>query len=250
MSRVLVILPSIDIDTTRDCIQTMRFVDPATVPILTAGHGRPDIASVTGPDWTGMSPDVRLTVVYNKLEHNLGVARSWNVGVEQMFEDGYEWLVVCSAAVRFGPPGGRDLIKFLGEANQAIPRPKVIEAGRDLGWHLIAFHRDTLRRVGPFDTIFHPAYYEDRDWSVRFQRAYGVNANTPDFAGPLWPKVDIDAELVQVAHGIKRGGVSVDFVEMEARFHAKWGPNEEYATPYDDASLDWTFTGPHAAVPA
>ena len=174
MSRVLVILPSIDVDTTRACIQTMRFVDPATVPILTAGHGRPDIASVHGYDWTTGTPNVRLTVVYNKPESNLGVAGSWNVGVAQMFEYGYDWLVVCSAAARFGPPGGQDLTTFLNEASQAIPRPKVIEAGRDLGWHLIAFHRDTLQRVGPFDPIFDPAYYEDRDWSVRFQRAYGV----------------------------------------------------------------------------
>jgi hypothetical protein len=165
-----------------------------------------------------------------------------------MRERDHDWLLICSAAVRFGPAGGRDLLRFLDEAHQASPRPPCVEAARGLGWHLLAFHRETLDRVGDFDPIFHPGYFEDRDWSVRFQRAHGVDSRAPGFVGPLWPKVDVDATLTEVAHGLKRGGVTVDMVGMEQRFYAKWGAQEQYATPYNDPELDWTHTGPYEVI--
>jgi hypothetical protein len=240
---VTVVLPSIDPEYTRACIATMRFVDPKSVPVPTRQVAT-DIFDLTGESWHDGKPDVRLVVVYNTPEFNTGVAGAWNVGIEKMYEHGHGWLVILSAGVRFGKPGGMDLIRFLGEARAANPSPMLIEAGRGLGWHCLAFSRKVLDLVGPFDPQFYPAYGEDLDWSVRFQRMTGMGSKAPGFVGPLWPKVDIDAELIEVAHGIKRGGVTVDLVEMNRRFHAKWGENEEYRTPYNDPSLDFTYVGP------
>lgn len=245
-----VVMPSIDLDTTIGCVATMRFVDPSAVPSSRHASALPDIVTVNGTDWAGGAPDTRLVVIYNTPEHNLGVGGSWNRGIEAMRDAEHDWLVILFAAVRFGEPGGLDFLRFLDEAGQAIPHPSCVEAGGGLGWHLLAFHRDTLDLVGGFDPIFWPGYYEDRDWSVRFQRAYGVNSKAPGFVGPLWPKVEVDASLTEVAHGLKRGGVHVDMTLMEQRFLAKWGEHEEYATPYDIPELDWRYTGPRPGTMA
>ena len=135
---VTVILPSIDLENTRACIDTMRFVDPASVPILTGtdAHGDPDIASVNGVDWHDGRPAVRLVVVYNTLVHNLGVAGSWNVGVREMYEHHHDWLVICSAGVRFGEAGGTDFLWALDFQREPWPSYGIgaIEAGNDFGW--------------------------------------------------------------------------------------------------------------------
>lgn len=244
---VTVILPSIDPVNTRACLDTMKFVDPTAFAAEMDGAGETSPVFVgNGLDWTEGKPDVRLVVVYNTPERNSGVAGAWNIGLRMMYEHHHSWLVLLSAGVRFGESGGRDFIKTLHGATEfdVFPvggiGPRVIEAGNDLGWHLLAIHKSVFHKIGYFDENFHPGYFEDRDASVRIQRAYGLNANAPDFQGPLWPKVETDARLDSVAHGILRGGVTVDFLALEDYFTRKWGPNEEYATPFDSGNpITW-----------
>lgn len=186
-------------------------------------------------------------LLIDNTKENRGVAASWNIGVDLVIAEQYDWLIVLSAGIRFGQRGGMDFLHELLMAESLV-----VEADNDLGWHLIAFSREALERVGPFDAIlFHPAYCEDLDWSERYQRAYGLDSHAPDFEGPLWPKVPCDAVLREVAHGLKRGGVVVDLEEMRRRYHAKWGPDGTYPTPYDDPTLDWTYCGfaPLRSVP-
>lgn len=173
-------------------------------------------------------------VVRNTPEENLGVAGSWNFGADVMRTRGDDWLVILSAAVRFGAPGGRDFMRAL-EGRLSLGKPNVVEAGRGLGWHLIAFHRSVFARVGLFDEGFWPAYHEDNDMSYRIQLAYGMDSRAPGFVGPLWPKVNVDATLVEVAHGIKHSGVTVDFAGLANRYAEKWGGKsgeETYTTPW------------------
>lgn len=228
-----IVVPSIDSAYTRECIETMRFVDPATVPDVRHGN---DLVIVNGETWTDGKPQHRLVVVFNTPAHNRGVAGSWNLGVREMYRAGHDWLVICSAAVRFGEAGGLDFIPALYDAPDIGHGIRAVEADDGLGWHLIAFHRSVFQRVGYFDENYWPAYHEDNDLSYRIQLAYGVDSRAPDFAGPLWPKVTVDATLDQVAHGIKRGGVSVDLVELERYYVRKWGgtsTHETFKTPFD-----------------
>ena len=252
---VVIVLPSIVPDYTAACLAT---ISPDVVDVSTLGTmSTPDHAGyfsnifvTNGPTWTDGWPDVRLIVVYNTPEKNLGCAGSWNLGVDAVIRGGYDWLWILSAGVRFGKHGGADFVDILDGLIAARPNVLGAEADGGLGWHCIAFPRHVLERVGRFDPIFHPAYFEDNDYSYRMQLAYGIDSRAPGFVGPLWPKVDVDAKLPEVAHGIIRSGVSVDFVELERRYVEKWGgksPEERWTHPYNDSALDWTHVGQRPA---
>lgn len=63
-----------------------------------------------------MCPELRdATLVVDNTRHNRGVPASWNLGIDRMESRGSEWLVIVSAACRFGPEGGSDLLAALRE---------------------------------------------------------------------------------------------------------------------------------------
>ena len=45
-------------------------------------------------------------------ENNIGFSASHNLGIQKMYDDGADWYIVMSAAVRFGEPGGLDFIEI------------------------------------------------------------------------------------------------------------------------------------------
>lgn len=187
---------------------------------------------------TSMAPELRtqILVVDNAPPNpNLGVAASWNRGVDLCRDAEADWLVIVSAAIRFGPPGGLD---FLAELD-VHPGAAAIEAGWGLGWHLIAFQRQTLERAGRFDENFWPGYYEDLDYSRRIRLA-GLTHEPP----PFWVKVDVDAYVASFAHAERFAGVKADAPRLVAYYEAKWGgpPGQETFThPFGDQArgLDW-----------
>lgn len=163
-------------------------------------------------------------------EHNLGIMRSHNLGIDRMRETGAEWLVVCSAALRFGPAGGLDLIDHLDR----MENYRVVEAAGVFGWHLIAFHRDAIDAVGRWDANFSPYGFDDIDWSVRYQLAYGTG-------GQLWDKVPVDVMDEGMGHSIKLAAVDAPAEPRIAYFERKWGRHPgawqepTYEHPFDDA---------------
>lgn len=177
---------------------------------------------------------------------NRGVGGSWNLGIDRVLAEDRDWLVICSAAMRFGKEGGLDFVEKLYGYDKSQPHVDgiplyytlAVEAANDIGWHLIAFRRNTLEKVGYFDELFYPGYEEDIDMSWRIQKAYGLGPK--DF--PLFPKVDVDASLLEVAHGIKRGNVQIDLVGQKEKYRRKWGdtsPNEKWERPYNNPLLNW-----------
>lgn len=243
---VTIVLPSIHVPYTRACLASLdpRIVDVGLLPTPHEPQRETKVCIVNGCDWTDGHPDVRLAVIWNTPKHNLGVAASWNIGISDVLANRRDWLVILSAGVRFGPRGGRDFLGWLRDFQEERPDILGVEGGDGLGWHLLAFPRHVLERVGEFDAEAFPSYFEDNDYSVRIQRAFGRDTKDPEFQGPLWPKVTVDAHLESVAHGIKLGNVTVNFEELRRRFERKWGPDESFATPYNDPSLDYTYTGP------
>lgn len=243
--KCVIVLPSIVPEFTQACLATVHpsLIPPSELPTPPTRPQETVTHIVNGTQWKEGRPELRLAVVYNTPEHNLGVAGSWNVGRAETLRTSADWLVVLSAAVRFGPRGGRDFLGVLSPASAKSSLIPVVEAGNGLGWHLIAFHNSLLRKIGPFDPIYSPAYFEDNDYMVRIQRAYDRDTKAPGFVGPLWPKVETDATMVEIAHGIKRSGVHIDMEGLKAKFVEKWGPDEAFRTPYNDPSLDWTYVG-------
>ncbi len=177
-----------------------------------------------------------ITIVDNT-QTNRGVAASWNVGIDAMEQRGARWLVLISAAIRFGAPGGDD---FLDALAADVDSPAV--EATFMGWHLIAFRAETIERVGRFDEAFWPGYYEDIDYGRRAALAYRL-------APPYWSKVECDVAHAGHGHGILLGGVEIDNAKVERTYRRKWGGpkgSETYRQPYNDRHCDHTFTGPHA----
>lgn len=188
-----------------------------------------------------------ITVVDNTA-HNRGVAASWNIGAREVVDRRIDWLVVLSAAVRFGPAGGVDFLETLDD-----PEAIVVEAGDGIGWHLIAFRRDVFEQAGLFDENCHPAYWEDLDMGRRIALTFGLDP-------PYWRKVPVDATVTEVGHGKRVGRVTVDSDALIGYMVAKHGgvpgptpEGELYAHPFGDPDLPWSWwpgrEHPYASAP-
>lgn len=197
----------------------------------------------------GMADDVRDRVqVIDNTGTNLGVAASWNTVGRRVRDEGLDWLIVCSAATRFGPTGARDFIDQLDALPDAwVVEPGISAAGRlpVVGWHFLAWSRHVLDRVGLFDENFWPAYGEDMDISRRVLLASREDHPGPDF----WVKITIDAELELAGHGVKLAGIVPDIPLLWSYYERKWGGpfgREWFKRPFGDpaAGLDWWPTSP------
>ena len=191
-------------------------------------------------------------LVVDNTVRNWGVAASWNQGIEQMYRDGADWLIIVSAGVRFGESGGLDLVAEMEDH----PRALAVEAGpcrwdnegfavEGFGWHLIALHRRLFDAVGRFDENYFPAYYEDVDFGRRVQLWLRDHPNESDWlGGAWWPKVTVAGSLAGTAHGVSLGGAKVEPLRLEAYYVRKWGGLsgfETYDHPFNNLANDLTY---------
>jgi hypothetical protein len=173
---------------------------------------------------------------------NKGIMRSHNMGIDKMVRDDTDWLIIMSAAIRFGSPGGLDFIDQLDKHAGY----HVIEAAGVFGWHLIAFARDTINLVGRWDENFTPYGPDDIDYSLRFQRAYGMDGRDIE----LWIKVPVNALDAGMAHGLHLAGVYSDPFPKRFYFGQKWGraPDDSHITayrhPWNDTTHDIRYWPP------
>lgn len=188
--------------------------------------------------------------------NNLGLAGSWNKGVKEV-EDRYDWLIVMSAAMRFGEAGGLDMLKQLSShqydnvvhfAQQDFPeqpfirgKTQGIEAGNFM-WHCTAISKQCLRRVGKFDANFYPIYFEDIDYDLRVQKASGGKGGHV--------VVPINARSESVGHGVRLGNIKVPTNDLIAYFATKWGSHPSaaklgtYDRPFDVDNNSLAFWPP------
>lgn len=190
-------------------------------------------------------------------QENQGIMRSHNLGVEFMREMNADWLIVISAAIRFGRNGGMDFLDVL-EAN---PDHYVIHAasenvkggkqqtgedgGRNevFGLHLTAFHRTVFDNIGTWDENFSNYGLDDIDLSLRLQKYYkgAKNAN----GTPLWNTYPCDVGDTTMSHSINLAHITgCAYPPRNAYFMRKWGrdggqwESMGYEHPFDDESKD------------
>lgn len=169
--------------------------------------------------------------------HNMGIMRSHNHGVDWMRERDADWLVIISAAVRFGPAGGLDFLDALKEHSEH----RVISAEGTFGWHLIAFRRDLIEATGRWDENLSPYGYCDVDYSIRYHKVW------PDV---LACQVQVDVTDTTMGHSLKLAGVKVDNRRLLAYMTEKWGrshgvPFGEYHDhPWNDVTNPIGFWPP------
>jgi hypothetical protein len=185
-------------------------------------------------------------------DRNVGVAASWNVGLDLAESEGANWLIVISEAIRFGETGGLDLLDALSKCEVANYEqwfdggPQVtypIVHANEFGWHLQAIARPTWERVGAFDPIFKPAYFEDTDYLYRMGLA---GLPSPRENGGQFHHVTLDASDLGNGHSLSQRLVEVRMGDLEGLYVAKWGGRQGHETfthPYNDRALDWTHVG-------
>lgn len=182
-------------------------------------------------------PQENIRIIDNTT-NNRGVAASWNIGVDEVLENELDWLVIMSASMRFGDAGCQDFIDQL-DPNRSYG---MVEAGNDVGWHLVAFHRWVLKAVGKFDENFYPAYFEDNDYSYRFQLLMGRNSK---YFPSVGIKVPVDCKVESIAHGIRLAGVDPSHgPRLREYFIDKWGgepSQEKYEHPFNDTSKSFKW---------
>jgi hypothetical protein len=178
-------------------------------------------------------PVENILAVDNTVE-NRGVAASWNLGIEKMKVQDADWLIILSAAIRFGEKGGHDFIQAL----ENHPECAVIEAAMGIGWHLIAFSKKAIELAGKFDENFYPAYYEDLDYSWRLKMAYEDLDPTHNISNsPIWHKEIVDVMIAGFAHGVTLGGVRADTTKLVQYYIQKWGGEtgrERFMRPFNN----------------
>jgi hypothetical protein len=225
MSKMLVVLPAISPESTVQCLDTVL------PPNSASGFGVGELLVVDNTrGGMGALLNDRLDPagIYRDPDgHNLGVARSWNVGIRRGLDTGCDYIVLMSACMRFGPilhtTWRRQMETFWGET--------VIEADGH-SWHLIAFHRRVFEAVGLFDENFYPAYFEAIDFGYRMRlrdMEYG------------WRHVWVNALSADVGHGAKTG-VSLPAPPLLDYYREKWNGDkgeERYVLPFGSREIGW-----------
>jgi hypothetical protein len=205
--------------------------------------------------WT--TPSDELLLAIDNTEDNAGVAESWNQGIDFMRDVGAEWLIICSATMRFA----EGAVKQMYDQLSAHPQATVVHFAKknitpqtftkpqniptyDEGcfyWHLTAVRAKVFDKVGFFDPNFYPIYFEDTDWDLRYKQTY--------FIAEKWI-LPIDATSEGLRHGVEKAGVITDTDKGIAYFATKWGRHPsaaelgEYATPFNDPEKNLKYFPP------
>ncbi len=168
---------------------------------------------------------------------NIGVARSWNLGIKE----GKDYTFFVSSSVKW-QYGFNELANHLKQMiKEKVPG---IEYGLfcQLGWHANAISQKTVEKVGYFDENFYPAYEEDVDYCYRLYLA-GLHANIfGQTKGGVIPAVTVNAAPIEIATTIKRAGLPVNFNKLRNYYIGKWNGDhgkEQFTTPFDSGDLGY-----------
>lgn len=195
-------------------------------------------------------PEENVLVINNTVK-NMGIMKAHNLGVQFMNANKADWLIIVSAAIRFGEAGGLDFVQVLEEHMDY----RVIHAASDnvaggkqqtedgggvnevLGWHLTAFRSTLFDNIGVWDENFTPYGSDDIDLALRIRKFYGTD-------GTGWDTFPIDVHDAGVmAHSINLAGVKSLFHPRNDYFIRKWGrgtndwQSEGYEHPFNDPTL-------------
>ena len=110
------------------------------------------------PNWHPVVDCAKETYVY-KIPNNLGVAGSWNFGIKATAKF-YGWMIL-NDDIYFRPGALKDFF------SQAAP-DNIVECG---GFHAFWLGCEVVKKIGIFHEGFHPAYYEDTDYTMRARYA-------------------------------------------------------------------------------
>lgn len=166
-------------------------------------------------------------IVYCKQESNIGVSRSWNLGMTLAFSRGHKFVFVINNDIVFAPDTFSNLARWL---TPNTPFVTVHNIGNDptMLYRHTRLHtalpapnfigflttQTMVQRVGLFDEEYELGYFEDLDYHYRIA------------AEELTAMSCCDAVVAHYgSRAIKEGGVDhiVSWMKNRDRFQKKWG---------------------------
>lgn len=216
---LLVVLPVIDTTTTDICVESILMPDSA------AGFGGKDMLLIDNTREGNAAYRYQLRTYRDPDNHNLGVARAWNVGAREVLDRGLDYLVLLSSSMRFGPAMHT---KWTWQMKAFWGSPLIECDGHS--WHLIAIHREMFEKVGLFDGNFFPGYIEAVDWDRRIRLTSVTD----------WPRAWVNA--LSQGTGLALNLVSCPAGPLLDYYKEKWGGEkgaETYSLPFGDKPLDY-----------
>lgn len=216
---LLCVLPIISTTYADACVESLRRPDSAAglkpEEILVVDNSRDGFAASRYGLETYRDPD----------GHNLGVARSWNIGARRVLDEGLDYLLIMSASMLFGPEyqttWRRQMESFWGH--------NVLEATGH-SWHLIAIHRRIFEQVGLFDENFH-AYEEAIDFGYRM-RMLGLECGFIS----LW------VNALSQGAGLHGPLISCPAEPLQRYYQSKWNGRkgeERWVQPFGSKPIDY-----------
>lgn len=191
----MVVVPAIDERRTSRLLRSMLFAAPERIILVDN--------TVEGLSMTRSHKGIHYAA-----GGNIGIAASWNIGVQAVLAAQVDYLIIVSTSVEFTDSGGFEWVEHLGKDRRGLE-------ANGLGWHLVAIGRPVFEAIGGFDSQFF-AYYEENDFLRRMLLA---GLRTDDEG--VGPHVDADARLEGTALHFDSPGV--DYVNAGRVYQVKWG---------------------------
>lgn len=188
-------------------------------------------------------------------EKNIGCMASHNKGIDFMVEQGADWLIVISPAIRFGRKGGLDFIDILKQhpdyhiihgASENVEGGKQSEPNggghnKVFGWHLVAFNKTVFETIGCWDENFSNYSLDDIDMTLR------VKKGILDVKWDTYPCDVYDTRMSHSLHFVKNVVGGCAYPPRNSYFKRKWGreggewQNDGYDNPFNDPAKPLSF---------
>lgn len=183
MSKIQIIIPCINLweKYTKQCIESIKTTHDYRILLI-------DNAST---DETLVEAGKLVSNTFSHLRNNekLSCAQSWNVGVKDAFERGYEYVLILNNDIILHPTAIDTLVKRFEKGDAAMvtcmdvrgettpdalqyitPNPETPEAEHP-NFSAFMISTEYWDKIGEFDEEFFPAYFEDNDAHYRMKLA-------------------------------------------------------------------------------
>lgn len=171
------------------------------------------------------------TAIFN-YGFNRGLARSANDAILAAYQAGADVVINCNDDVTWGAGDVDRLVECAADN----PGVGVIygygtngnaSAKGSLDWCVAAINPIALDVVGCFDENFHPAYFEDCDYTRRMRLA-----GLPDMACQQMDCHHMGSASIYSDDALRKAN-DATFVNNRTYWHTKWGKDVTYTTPFN-----------------
>lgn len=262
MDKILIVIPVINLwdQYSIHCMESIA-AQKCDVPfeVLIINNNSTDETVNKAEDFGNRKMPGRVHVITN--DHNKGVAASWNQGTKWGMDNGFTHFIIANNDILLSPfavqklyerfkKGGVVLVScvdVIGElpVPQAVLDPEnAVNKKEDSeaphpNFSCFMISTETVDKIGWFDEVFEPAYFEDNDYHYRCKLGageHGAIATTTSVFIHYGSRTQNQALGTPIVPGDK-------FQKNHGRFLQKWGGetgHEAWKHPYNNEAYDHT----------